>query len=73
MGENTIISTPTIDKETYRRLLKDVKDLILNPLTMDGIYYIHDEDNMLKGYAMIIGPEETIYEDGFFFFEIKIP
>ena len=73
MGENTIISTPIITKETYRRILKDVKDLILNPLTTDGIYYIHDEDNMLKGYAMIIGPEETIYEDGFFFFEIKIP
>jgi len=73
MTENTIVSPPTIAKATYQRLLKDVKDLIVNPLTGDGIYYIHDEDNMLRGYAMIIGPEETIYEDGFFFFEIKIP
>jgi ubiquitin-conjugating enzyme E2 Z len=70
---NKIISTPVIAKVSYKRILKDVRDLILNPLAKDGIFYIHDEDNMLKGYAMIIGPPDSLYEDGFFFFEINIP
>lgn len=62
-----------ITRETQKRLVKDVKDIIVNPLTSEGIYYIHDEDNMLKGYAMIIGPEQTLYADGFFFFKLDIP
>lgn len=56
-----------------KRLLKDVLDIIKNPLNNDGIYYKHDESNMLKGYAMIIGPCETIYNYGYYFFEFKYP
>ena len=44
---------------------------IKNPLTNHGIYYIHDETNIMKGYAMIIGPKKTIYQDGFFFFSFN--
>ena len=56
-----------------KRLLKDVLDIIKNPLNNDGIYYKHDESNMLKGYAMIIGPSDTIYNFGYYFFEFKYP
>lgn len=56
-----------------KRILKDVRDVLKNPLTDEGITYIHDEDNMLKGYAMIIGPPNSPYEHGFFFFEIYFP
>lgn len=38
-----------------------------NPLTEQGIHYIHDEGNMFKGTAMIIGPSDTPYADGFYF------
>lgn len=62
-----------IKKETITRLLKDVKDIIKNPLTDNGIYYVHDEDDMLKGYALIIGPSDTPYFGGNFFFEFKFP
>ena len=62
-----------ITKETIKRLLKDVKDIITHPLTDNGIYYIHDEDDMLKGYALIIGPQETPYFGGNYFFEITYP
>jgi ubiquitin-conjugating enzyme E2 Z len=55
------------------RLLKDVRDIIKNPLINQGIYYIHDDTDMLKGYAMIIGPSETPYFGGFYFFEITYP
>jgi ubiquitin-protein ligase len=55
------------------RLLRDVKSIMKQPLTSHGIYYVHDETDMYKGYAMIIGPSDTPYEDGFFFFKFNFP
>jgi ubiquitin-conjugating enzyme E2 Z len=65
---NTIIS-----KDTISRLLKDVKHMFKNPLTENGIYYIHDDTDMMKGYALIIGPSDTPYFGGNYFFEITYP
>jgi ubiquitin-conjugating enzyme E2 Z len=55
------------------RLIKDLKEIIKNPLSDNGIFYSHDETNMLKGYAMIIGPSETPYFGGYYFFELNYP
>ena len=63
----------TITSKTQKRLIRDVREIMKNPLTDQGIYYTHDETNMLKGYAMIIGPSECIYQDGFYFFEFIFP
>lgn len=62
-----------ISKETTMRLLKDVKQIIKNPLTDQGIYYVHDDTDMLKGYAMIVGSIDTPYFGGFYFFEFTYP
>ena len=62
-----------ISRETTKRLIKDVKDIIKNPLNENGIYYIHDELDMMKGYALIIGPSETPYFGGYYFFKIEYP
>jgi len=62
-----------ISKDTIQRLLKDVKQIIKNPLTDNGIYYIHDDVDMLKGYALIIGQPGTPYFGGNYFFEIAYP
>jgi len=62
-----------ITKETVSRLLRDVKSIMRNPLTENGIYYIHDDERMLKGYALIIGPEDTPYFGGYYFFDITFP
>jgi ubiquitin-conjugating enzyme E2 Z len=62
-----------ISKETMTRLLKDVKHIIKNPLTEQGIYYVHDDTDMMKGYAMIVGPTDTPYFGGFYFFEFNYP
>jgi ubiquitin-conjugating enzyme E2 Z len=62
-----------ISKESIQRLLKDVKQIMKNPLTENGIYYIHDDTNVLKGYAMIVGPGDTPYFGGNYFFEIDYP
>jgi ubiquitin-conjugating enzyme E2 Z len=65
--------TTFISKETINRLLKDVKYIIKNPLTDQGIYYIHHDTDMLKGYVMIVGPSDTPYFGGFYFFELIYP
>lgn len=62
-----------LSRETVNRLMKDVKEIIKNPLTDNGIYYIHDETDILKGYAMIVGPDDTPYFGGFYFFELTYP
>ena len=62
-----------VSKETISRLLKDVKQILKNPLTENGIYYIHDDTDMMKGYALIIGPSDTPYFGGNYFFELNYP
>ena len=58
-------------KENKLRLAKDVVRIIKNPLTNHGIYYKHSDDNILKGHALIIGPEDSIYENGYYLFEFN--
>jgi len=62
-----------ISKNTISRLLQDVKGIIKTPLSDNGIYYKHDEEDILKGYALIIGPEDTPYFGGNYLFEINYP
>ena len=54
-----------VERTCIKRLASDVKDLIKDPLNEHDIYYKHDEDDMLKGYALIVGKENTIYYSGF--------
>ncbi len=60
-----------MSSRNIRRILIDYKELINDPLP--NIYYIQDENNILNGYALIIGPENTPYEYGNYLFEFKFP
>tara|TARA_B100001059_G_scaffold236825_1_gene291054 strand:- start:2957 stop:3655 length:699 start_codon:yes stop_codon:yes gene_type:complete len=60
-----------MNKNNQRRLLKDVVELIKSPLSDNGIYYQHNEENMLQGHALIIGPGETLYNYGYYLFEFN--
>jgi len=62
-----------IQKDTINRLVRDIKQIIKSPLTDNGIYYIHDDVDILKGYAMIIGQPDTPYFGGYYFFEFDFP
>ena len=62
-----------ITKESARRILSDVRELLTCPLHDNGIYYVHDEDDILTGYAMLYGQSGTVYEGGYYFFKIKFP
>jgi len=62
-----------IKKDALRRIICDIKELRKNPLTAHGIYYEHDDTDMLKGRALIIGSADTPYADGFYFFRFQFP
>ena len=67
-------NTPNIiTTETIKRLLKDVRQLVKYPLIDNGIYYSHDESDMTIGYAMIVGPSDTPYFGGYYFFKFNYP
>lgn len=54
-----------------KRIMLDVKDIMNEPI--DNITYIPDEDLNNIGYAMIIGPIDTPYEHGYYFFKFVYP
>lgn len=70
---SNVMSNKTITRSSSSRIIKDIRDVLKNPLVDQGIYYKHHETDMLKGYAMIVGPEDTPYHGGFYFFEITYP
>jgi ubiquitin-protein ligase len=62
-----------ITRETIHRLAKDVKQMMKDPLDENGIYYKHDDTDMLKGLAMIVGQQDTPYYGGYYFFLFHFP
>ena len=68
MTESIIMS-----RTSQKRLQKDIIDIIRSPLSDNGIFYAHDENNMLQGYAIIFGPSDTIYRYGAYYFRFKFP
>ncbi len=77
MSENEVKVVPTeqitLSKDTIKRLVKDVREIMKTPLTSHGIHYHHSKDDILCGQAMIIGPADTPYEQGYYFFDFKFP
>ena len=55
--------------EAFKRIVIDIKDVNKSPI--DNIHYVPDEDNILNGYVLIIGPSGTPYEYGNFLFEFR--
>jgi len=61
-----------LGRVAVKRAVKDYKDYINSDLKKSGIYCIQDSENVLHHLAMIIGPEDTPYEGGFYFFDIYL-
>jgi ubiquitin-protein ligase len=62
------MSNPSI-----RRLAQDVADLARSPLDDQGIFYLHNESNIRAGMAVVRGPEDSHYTDGYYLFEFAFP
>ena len=67
------MAAQVVTKETLKRIISDITDLVKNPLHDNGIYYEHDEANMLKGYILIIPTNKSPYQFGNYFFTVEFP
>lgn len=56
-----------------RRIMKDIMDIKRHPLVEHGIHCLHDDADLTKGTAMLIGPPDTPYQGGFYFFSFTFP
>ncbi|CAD7931243.1 unnamed protein product [Amoebophrya sp. A25] len=73
MSDSTAVSAQG-SKILFGRLLQERKVLTEEyELLAEGGIYVDWGDEMQSLRAMIIGPKDTPYEDGFFFFDVKIP
>lgn len=56
-----------------KRILVDIKNFKKSGLDEHGIYCHFNDDNIHEAFAMIVGPKDTPYQHGFYFFHIKFP
>ena len=58
-----------------KRIINEIKELqdSSSILEQSGIYFHFDESNISNVYAMLVGPEGTPYEKGFYFFKFEYP
>ena len=54
-----------------KRVIMDISDYMKEPI--ENTYIHFDESNMFELYLLIIGPDNTPYENGFYFFQVKFP
>jgi ubiquitin-conjugating enzyme E2 Z len=54
-----------------KRIQKELRDVHRDP--MDGIFVTCDESNVTRIHALVVGPFETPYAGGFFYFVLDLP
>ncbi len=68
-----IFSFITMSDLAVKRILSDIKIIRKNELDKHNIFVSTNDENIYNIKAMIIGPDDTPYEGGFFFFDINFP
>lgn len=63
----------TLAKSTRIRLIKDIKEMMNYSENNKNIFYKHSEEDLLTGYALIIGDEDSPYRYGNYMFRFKFP
>ena len=61
-----------MNKAIKRIINKDIKSIEYNKLNEQGIFIEFNEENMLNAKTLIIGPTDSLYEGGYFFFNRKL-
>lgn len=63
-----------MEKSALKRIMNiDMKLIDSQNLEQMGIYIKFNEENIFEAKAMIVGPPDSIYEDGYLFFNIQFP
>ena len=57
-------------KRIATRDMKEINNMNLKDL---GIYIHFNEENIMEAYALIIGPNDTPFENGILYFKINFP
>uniref|UniRef100_A0A914VK83 Ubiquitin-conjugating enzyme E2 Z n=1 Tax=Plectus sambesii TaxID=2011161 RepID=A0A914VK83_9BILA len=70
------IHCPDWDKQTTaafstKRIQRDLQQLYKDP--PQGIFAVPDEGDLSRIHLLIVGPMDTPYEGGFFYFLIRLP
>jgi ubiquitin-protein ligase len=61
-------------KKTLKRISNiDFRRVQESDINKHGIYIKFDEEDIMKGKALIIGPKDTLYEDAFLLFSFIFP
>jgi ubiquitin-protein ligase len=60
-----------MSQKSTRRIQNDIKMYHKSDLNDHGIYVHFNEKNIYNAKALIIGPKETPYQNGYFFFDIN--
>lgn len=60
-------------KKSIKRIQRDIVNIIKNDTlkTQDKIFCLFDENDIYDVKALIVGPRDTPYDGGFFFFKLK--
>ena len=59
--------------KAIRRIQQDIENITKDDIKEQGIFYNVNESDISTGTALIIGPSNTPYEGGFYFFSVKFP
>ena len=60
-----------MSSKSIKRIMCDIKKYEQSNIIDNGVFCIFDDDNIQKVKALIIGPEDTPYTNGFYFFDIE--
>jgi ubiquitin-conjugating enzyme E2 Z len=71
--KDNLIGLSTAMERPVKRIASDVSNIMKDPLESEGIFYMHDEENIHIGRALIIGPSDSLYSHGFYLFKIIFP
>lgn len=61
-----------LGKNAVKRAHYDYTNYLKSDLKDHGVYCIQDEEDILHYYALIIGPDDTPYQGGFYLFDIHL-
>lgn len=67
------MTSSVVTKESLKRVISDITEIMKFPLHDSGIYYEHDETNMLNGYVLIVPQGDSPYKNGYYFFTVEFP
>jgi ubiquitin-protein ligase len=56
-----------------KRLTKDIQMVYQEQLEKDGIYINVNEENIFNIKVMVVGPKDTPYQHGYYFFTLQFP